>query len=438
MIDNHDDQSTALQKYKDAINFIDQAALESKKCSQVDITLMCSNIACCAETMQELHAEEQDVEFKAAISQLLDTLAHQQEILQTKIRQMKANPVTPSHESSAKFQFGSNTNVEDKQCETRRLAIEDTIVVKGKVKFADVAGLLEAKQTLNEAIIMPLQFPQLFTGARKPWKRILLYGPPGTGKTRLAQAVSGEINSTFYSVCSSDLISSWVGESEKLIRHLFHHAVNRDGRSVVFIDEIDSLCRKRSSREEEHTRRVKTELLKQMDGADNSEKNEQVFLLCATNCPWELDSAFLRRFQKRIYIPLPGAETREKVLKIHSRDNQVDLTEDEWRELAMKTEGFSGSDLSTVVLGALFEPIREMQTATHWRLTADNKLTPCAEGEFTDSFHANITDLPPEKVQLRGVQMKDFLRALASCRQTVTQTELEHFKEFTNKYGLIG
>ena len=91
----------------------------------------------------------------------------------------------------------------------------------------------------------------------------------------------------------------------RLIKELFQHATNQPGRSVIFIDEIDSICRQRSSREEEHTRRMKTELLKQMEGADNSKTSDKIFLLCATNCPWELDSAFLRRFQKRIYIPLP-------------------------------------------------------------------------------------------------------------------------------------
>ena len=92
----------------------------------------------------------------------------------------------------------------------------------------------------------------------------------------------------------------------RLIKELFQHATSQKGRSVIFIDEIDSICRQRNAREEEHTRRMKTELLKQMEGADNSSLSDKIFLLCATNCPWELDSAFLRRFQKRIYIPLPN------------------------------------------------------------------------------------------------------------------------------------
>ena len=91
----------------------------------------------------------------------------------------------------------------------------------------------------------------------------------------------------------------------RLIKELFSHAIHQDNRAVIFIDEIDSICRQRSSREEEHTRRVKTELLRQMEGADNMGSNDKIFLLCATNCPWELDTAFIRRFQKRIHIPLP-------------------------------------------------------------------------------------------------------------------------------------
>lgn len=173
---------------------------------------------------------------------------------------------------------------------------------------------------------------------------------------------------------------------------------------VVFIDEIDSICRKRSSREEEHTRRIKTELLKQMEGTRNCDESD-IFLLCATNCPWELDTAFLRRFQKRIYIPLPDrfelrtynendncihvhawlrnnsnfvSVSREaclKLIKIHSND-ALQLSDTEWQGLCEKMQGFSGSDIATVVLGAMFEPVRDLQRASHWKYINGNEARP--------------------------------------------------------------
>ncbi|ESO89789.1 hypothetical protein LOTGIDRAFT_218616 [Lottia gigantea] len=286
---------------------------------------------------------------------------------------------------------------------------------------------------------MPFIYPHLFTGGRKPWKRILLYGPPGTGKSRLAQAIASEIQSTFYCVSSADLVSSWVGESEKLIKELFSHATNNTGRSVIFIDEIDSITRQRSAREEEHTRRIKTELLKQMEGADTSDSSNKIFLLCATNCPWELDVAFLRRFQKRIYIPLPEREARHQLLKLHSQDNSVNLTDEEWNNLVDCTDGYSGSDIATMTLGALFEPIRDLQSAQYWNMLPDGKYQP-ADILYSNSVEAFLTDLPADKVSHLFLYVKkgDFIKSLHTHRKTVSEEELKKFEIFTKSYGESG
>ncbi|KAJ8313464.1 hypothetical protein KUTeg_008987 [Tegillarca granosa] len=163
-----------------------------------------------------------------------------------------------------------------------------------------------------------------------------MYGPPGTGKSRLAQALSSKIDSTFYSVSSSDLVSSWVGEK----------------------------------------------LLKQMEGADNSDMADKIFLLCATNCPWELDSAFLRRFQKRIYIPLPDRNARLELMKINTKQNKISLTDKEWELLVDQTEGYSGSDISNMILEALFGPIRDLQKSLHWKPGPD-----CSKGSNCPRFY---------------------------------------------------
>jgi len=228
-------------------------------------------------------------------------------------------------ENRVKERIDEKLSKPDEENNNRASAIEDTVLKSSNVTFDDIAGLEEAKNLLKEAIVLPLQFPHLFVGNRKPWKSILLYGPPGTGKSRMAQAVSSEISSTFYSVSSSDLLSSWFGESEKLIKELFAHARNVEGgKAIIFIDEIDSLCRKRDSKEAETTRRVKTELLKQLEGASKTNKTD-IFFLCATNCPWELDTAFLRRFEKRIFITLPDRDARKSLFKIHLGNVSVDL-----------------------------------------------------------------------------------------------------------------
>uniref|UniRef100_A0A914ULG4 AAA+ ATPase domain-containing protein n=1 Tax=Plectus sambesii TaxID=2011161 RepID=A0A914ULG4_9BILA len=172
-----------------------------------------------------------------------------------------------------------------------------------------------AKQALIEALVDPLLYPDWFKDSNlKPWRCVLLYGPPGTGKSHLSQAIAREIQSTFYLVSSSDLISSWSGQSEKLIRELFEHAMKGSKPSIIFVDEIDSLCRQRNAKEDDANRRVKTELLVQLQRLQNSE-GKQTLLVCATNCPWELDAAFLRRFEKRIFVGLPNKHDRIQLLR---------------------------------------------------------------------------------------------------------------------------
>lgn len=223
----------------------------------------------------------------------------------------------------------SNNKSEDQKLSDEML---NTIVAeKPNVKWDDVAGLLEAKKSLYEALVMPIKMPDFFTGNVEPWKGILLYGPPGTGKTYLAKACATECESTFFSVSSSDLMSKYVGESEKHIKNLFKMA-NEKAPSIIFIDEIDSLCGSRSEGENESSRRVKTEFMVQMQGLGN--KNDKVLVLGATNLPWSLDSALRRRFEKRIYIPLPDIEAREYLLKNKLKGLDKLLTPQDFKYIA--------------------------------------------------------------------------------------------------------
>lgn len=208
---------------------------------------------------------------------------------------------------------------------------------KPNVRWTDVAGLEAAKAALKEAVILPIKFPNLFTGKRSPWKGILLFGPPGTGKTYLAKAVATEADSTFLSVSSSDLVSKWMGESERLVKQLFSMA--RELRpAIIFVDEIDSLCGARGEGESEASRRIKTEFLVQMQGVGNDTRG--ILVLGATNTPWALDPALRRRFERRIYIPLPDKDARVQMLKIHIGDTPVDLADEDLEKLGEMTEGW--------------------------------------------------------------------------------------------------
>merc|ERR1739838_879518 len=231
---------------------------------------------------------------------------------------------------------GDGKSDDEVDADTKKLqgALSSAIVVeKPNIQWTDVAGLDKAKELLKEAVILPIKFPQLFTGKRKPWKGILLYGPPGTGKSYLAKAVATEANnSTFFSVSSSDLVSKYVGESEKLVKNLFEMARDRKP-SIVFIDEIDSLVSSRSDNESEAARRIKTEFLVQMQGVGVD--NDGVLVLGATNIPWVLDSAIRRRFERRIYIPLPEAPARESLFRLHLGDTKNTINQTDFKQLGI-------------------------------------------------------------------------------------------------------
>jgi len=325
--------------------------------------------------------------------------------------------------------------------------LSDAIVVeKPNIKWDDVAGLEAAKEALKEAVILPIKFPHLFTGNRKPWKGILLFGPPGTGKSYLAKAVATEANnSTFFSVSSSDLVSKWLGESEKLVKNLFEMA-REHKPSIIFIDEVDSLCGSRSDNESESARRIKTEFLVQMQGVGND--TEGILVLGATNIPWALDAAIRRRFEKRIYIDLPEEHARADMFKLNLGNTPHVLTEADVKELGRRTEGYSGADISIVVRDALMQPVRKVQTATHFltvsgpsredpNMTVHDLLTPCSPGT-RGAREMTWMDVPGEKLLEPKVDMADMLRSLATQKPTVNADDLKKLDQFRNDFGQDG
>lgn len=308
---------------------------------------------------------------------------------------------------------------------------------KPNIRWEDVAGLEGAKEALKEAVILPIKFPHLFTGKRQPWKGILLYGPPGTGKSYLAKAVATEANSTFFSVSSSDLVSKWMGESERLVKQLFNMA-RENKPSIIFIDEVDALCGPRGEGESEASRRIKTEMLVQMDGVGRDSKG--VLVLGATNIPWQLDAAIRRRFQRRVHISLPDLPARTKMFEISVGTTPCDLVAADYRKLGELSEGYSGSDISIAVQDALMQPVRKIQTATHYKKVMDGdieKLTPCSPGD-SGALEMTWTEVDSDKLLEPPLQLKDFVKAVKGARPTVSQEDIKRSEEWTNEFGSEG
>jgi len=235
---------------------------------------------------------------------------------------------------------------------------ELVITEKPKVNWDEVVGLEVAKKAVKEAIVYPVQRPDLFPLG---WPRgILLFGPPGCGKTLLAAAVATEIDANFYSIDAASIMSKWLGEAEQNVAKLFGSARKsaNDGKpAIVFVDELDSLMGQHTN-EVGGEIRVRNQFLKEMDGIVDKGRNLHVYVIGATNKPWDLDWAFIRRFQKRILVPLADHTTRLSMFKGYSKNLQtaqdVDLD-----ELARLSEGFSGSDIRDVCQAAQLKLIGE-------------------------------------------------------------------------------
>jgi len=258
------------------------------------------------------------------------------------------------------------------------------------VRFSDIIRLEEAKRLLIEAVQLPLRFPYLFTGILRPWRGILLHGPPGTGKTLLAKAVATECNTTFFNISASTLVSKWRGDSEKLVRVLFEVA-RYHSPSTIFLDEIDSILTSRDGEGGEHeaSRRMKTELLIQMDGVKGrSTVEQQVFVMAASNLPWDLDVAVLRRLEKRVLVPLPEKEARELMLKKHISD-RVDSTVD-FTQVAEQTVGYSGADIELVCRESAMMPVRRLMQRIDELDNNSNPLSSTAEPSLPPASSASI------------------------------------------------
>ncbi len=238
-------------------------------------------------------------------------------------------------------------------------AMREVLVEIPDVKWDDIGGLIETKEELREAVEWPLKYPELFAHLdAKPPKGLLLYGPPGTGKTLLAKAVANESEANFISVKGPELLSKWVGESEKAVRDIFRRA-RQTAPCVVFLDEVDSIAPVRGSGagDNQVTERIVSQFLTEMDGL---EVLRNVVIIAATNRPDIVDPALLRpgRFDRLLYVPPPDLEARKQIFKIHTRKTPM-MPDVNLDDLARMTDGYTGADIASVANTAVMLALRE-------------------------------------------------------------------------------
>ncbi|MCL7418657.1 MAG: AAA family ATPase, partial [Halalkalicoccus sp.] len=276
-------------------------------------------------------------------------------------------------------------------------AMREVLVELPKMSWDDVGGLEDAIGDVKESVEWPLTNPERFTRLGiDPPAGVLLYGPPGTGKTLMAKAVANETNANFISIRGPQLLSKWVGESEKAIRQTFRKA-RQVSPTVIFFDELDSLAPARGQDVGSNvSERVVNQLLTELDGLEDM---ENVMVIAATNRPDMIDPALIRsgRFDRLVMVGQPGEEGRKEILEIHTQD--IPLAADvSLRELAEITDGFVGSDLASIAREAAMTALREDSDA-------------------------------------EVVEMRHFRGAMESVRPTITDDILEYYEQIKDDFA---
>ncbi|XP_050221289.1 uncharacterized protein LOC126671551 [Mercurialis annua] len=295
------------------------------------------------------------------------------------------------------------------------------------VTFDDIGALENVKDTLKELVMLPLQRPELFCKGQltKPCKGILLFGPPGTGKTMLAKAVATEAGANFINISMSSITSKWFGEGEKYVKAVFSLA-SKIAPSVVFVDEVDSMLgRRENPGEHEAMRKMKNEFMVNWDGL-RTKDTERVLVLAATNRPFDLDEAVIRRLPRRLMVNLPDAPNRAKIMRVILA--KEDLSPDvDFDAIASLTDGYSGSDLKNLCVTAAHRPIKEILEKEKKECaiaTAEGKPAPALSGS----------------ADIRPLNMNDFKdaheRVCASVSsESVNMTELLQWNELYGEGG---
>ncbi len=287
----------------------------------------------------------------------------------------------------------------------QKVTFSDTVLRhKPQVSWDDIVNIEEAKKAIRQSIVFPVRRPDLFPLG---WPRgILVFGPPGCGKTLLAAAVAKEIDAHYFVVDAATIMSKWLGESEKNVARLFSQArqvASKGKPAIIFIDEVDSLTAERFL-EVGGEARVRNQLVKEMDGILSKGKKEYIYVIAATNKPWYLDEPFIRRFQKRIYVPLPDLEARKQLFAMYTSGLKLDVGVD-LHQLAVMSDGYSAADIHDVCMEAQLRVVNEL-------------------------FSSGSGDGNP-----RPITMDDFLEVLKKRRPSIALENMQKLLKWQEKYG---
>ncbi|EOB12655.1 Fidgetin-like protein 1 [Nosema bombycis CQ1] len=362
---------------------LDKIEILLKNYKKVEGDFFPSKVQVCSK---ENKVEEEDIGFRSANHK---AITH------------KSNESKDNKSSKDSNKMDESSNVETYILDRIRNEILENV---SNISWDDIVGLGNVKKTINEIVLWPMLRPDLFTGLRGPPKGLLLFGPPGTGKTMIGKCIASQCKATFFSISASSLTSKWVGEGEKMVRALFFLARSMQP-SVIFIDEIDSLLTQRTENENEGSRRIKTEFLVQFDGTSTS-NDDRILVIGATNRPQEIDEAARRRLVKRIYVTLPCEEARKEMIFKLMKDYKNNLSDEDLKEVATITKGYSGSDMFNLCREASLEPLREIE---------------------------NISNFKCEHT--RPIGLEDFVRSMKQIKKSVAINELDQYKEWNEIYG---
>ena len=302
------------------------------------------------------------------------------------------------------------TSFETKQTSSQETVSEDSEPEeKPNVHWGEVAGLEDAKKAIKEVIVYPVKRPDLFPLG---WSRgLLLFGPPGCGKTLLAAAVATEIDAQFIQIDPANIMSKWLGAAEQNVAKIFGGARRTaiGGKPVIiFIDEVDSILGVHTN-EVGGEVRMRNQFLKEMDGLQDKGKNYHLYVVAATNKPWDLDWAFIRRFQKRVMVPLPDYATRLQMFEINS--SQLELTPDvDFHVLTQMTDTYSGSDIKDICQVVRQEVIREL---------------------FESGAAENTTAKP------RPLSMNDFKRSISNRKPSVSKEMMKEYDKWFDQFKAL-